>query len=931
MRVPESLSMLESGIPKSKPEAPRVLPELVGESVGITNLRAEVAHILGRQGHGRRLPTLLFQGETGTGKGLLARAIHKASIRAGRAFVDIDCAAIPETLLEAELFGVERGAFTDARQTRPGLFQTARGGTLFLDEVGLLPRSLQAKLLKVVEERGVRRLGSTQTDVVDVWLLAATNLDLSAAVRDGNFREDLYHRLATVTLMLPPLRTREGDIRLLAEHFLARTCSECHLPLKALAPEALAAMLAYHWPGNVRELRNRLERVVLLSGEDTVISAELLGLPAVPGAPQSHAIGREPPRFRSLVEGFERERLVEALRGARGNITTAAARLGLPRNTLRYRMVKLGIGAHELDAAPVGPSKPVVRMSSSTPSAPEEAKASSGSSETRPVSLLCAEVQEAEGQSCTADRILELIKAKVHGLGGRVETSHGSRLVATFGVFPCEDATVGAAHVALAISTAREYPSLVGSDQATVRLAIHACDASVRRTHSSFMMDERQRQQAERVLDAMLSSVGPATVLVSQEAARFLRGRFKLEPATAAEGVAGSVFRLLSHEGRGGQGRQPSLTPFVGRRHELELLDRLFVLAETGRGQVVGIVGELGAGKSRLVQEFFQRVTRKQLAYRWVRFVSYGPGLADLTVAEVLRQLWHVAHQDGSDVIVGKVRHGLESLGMDPDRWAPYLLTLFGVPIDAGHRARLGPEELKLRVFDALRRVAVETSKRELLVLEVEDLQLYGKTAEAFLSYLVENLPSSRVLLLTTYGVQYRPPWIGKSYVTQLSLPPLPRHESLALVGTIVPAGVSECLTEVILAKAEGNPFFLEELARSAAAAGETELDLRVPDAVRALLEARMDYLGDGARRLLCVAAALGPRVPAGILEQVFEEPARLAECVSACKQLEFIHEEIVDNEPVYVFKDALVWEVAHESVPLAEREALRRKARLPD
>ena len=144
----------------------RVLPELIGESAGITNLRAQVAHLLGRQGHGRSLPALLILGETGTGKGLLARAIHQASIRAARPFVDIDCAAIPETLLEAELFGVERGAFTDARQTRLGLFQTASGGTILLDEIGLLPRSLQGKLLKVVEERGVRRLGSAHTEVV---------------------------------------------------------------------------------------------------------------------------------------------------------------------------------------------------------------------------------------------------------------------------------------------------------------------------------------------------------------------------------------------------------------------------------------------------------------------------------------------------------------------------------------------------------------------------------------------------------------------------------------------------------------------------------------------------------------------------------------------------------------------------------------------
>src|SRR5437867_2920680 len=200
--------MLDADSPSSQPQSPRNLPELIGESVGITNLRGQVAHLLGREGHGRRLPTLLILGETGTGKGLLAQAIHRASIRAARPFVDIDCAAIPETLLEAELFGVERGAFTDARQTRLGLFQTASGGTILLDEVGLLPRTLQGKLLKVVEERGVRRLGSAHTEVVDLWILAATNIELSAAARDGSFRADLYHRLSAVTLILSPLRAR---------------------------------------------------------------------------------------------------------------------------------------------------------------------------------------------------------------------------------------------------------------------------------------------------------------------------------------------------------------------------------------------------------------------------------------------------------------------------------------------------------------------------------------------------------------------------------------------------------------------------------------------------------------------------------------------------------------------------------------------------
>jgi len=162
------------------------LKDLIGESPGMVLLRQQITHLLGRQSPSRRLPTLLIQGETGTGKGLLARAAHNTSSRSSQPFIDADCVAIPETLLEAELFGFERGAFTDAKQAKLGLFQAANGGTMFLDEVGLLPRAFQAKLLKVVEERGVRRLGSTHVDVLDLWVIAATNVDLGAATRDGN-------------------------------------------------------------------------------------------------------------------------------------------------------------------------------------------------------------------------------------------------------------------------------------------------------------------------------------------------------------------------------------------------------------------------------------------------------------------------------------------------------------------------------------------------------------------------------------------------------------------------------------------------------------------------------------------------------------------------------------------------------------------------
>jgi two-component system response regulator AtoC len=200
-----------------------VVPELLGRCPAIEALRERLRHLLERPQAGPRLPPILLQGETGTGKGLVARLMHRESSRRDGPFVDINCAAIPDGLFEAEVFGFERGAFTDARHAKPGLFQTAHGGSVFLDEIALVPVALQAKLLKAIEEHAVRRLGSTRTEPADAWIISASNTDLRAAVRARHFRDDLYHRLAVITLSLPALRHRGEDIILLAEHFSRRS------------------------------------------------------------------------------------------------------------------------------------------------------------------------------------------------------------------------------------------------------------------------------------------------------------------------------------------------------------------------------------------------------------------------------------------------------------------------------------------------------------------------------------------------------------------------------------------------------------------------------------------------------------------------------------------------------------------------------------
>ena len=212
------------------------LADLIGDSPAMVALRRQVQQLVRSAAVAVRPPSLLILGETGSGKGLLARSLHRAGPRAAQPFIDVNCAAIPERLLEAELFGYEKGAFTDARQAKPGLFQLAHRGMLFLDEIGLLAAPLQAKLLTALEQRAVRRLGGTRAEPADVWIVAATNEDLRAAVAAQSFRQDLYHRLAVVTLTLPPLRERGLDVLILAEHLLARACADYGLAERTFSP-----------------------------------------------------------------------------------------------------------------------------------------------------------------------------------------------------------------------------------------------------------------------------------------------------------------------------------------------------------------------------------------------------------------------------------------------------------------------------------------------------------------------------------------------------------------------------------------------------------------------------------------------------------------------------------------------------------------------
>jgi two-component system response regulator PilR (NtrC family) len=363
----------EAARPRERLVAPshRALERMAGDSLAMQQVRALVSKVA------RSMAPVLVHGESGTGKELVARAIHEVSPRAALPFVAVNCGAIPENLLEAEFFGYRKGAFTGAQEDRDGFFQAAQGGTLFLDEIGDLPLAMQSKLLRVIQERAVRPLGSVAEQPVNVRIVSATHRDLAAEVQAGRFRQDLFYRLNVIQIVVPPLRERVGDLPAICQAVLQRIAADAGVaPVPSLSPQALEHLLRYHFPGNVRELENLLHRALALSGGST-ISLEDLGLPEaafgdselgelpLPGLQSGAGLGVPLPGHEAAdplrgvddagaalpsdlvrhLDAVERDILERALVRHRYNRTAAGASLGLSLRQMRYRMARLGVGA----------------------------------------------------------------------------------------------------------------------------------------------------------------------------------------------------------------------------------------------------------------------------------------------------------------------------------------------------------------------------------------------------------------------------------------------------------------------------------------------------------------------------------------------------------------------------------------------------------
>ena len=907
--------------------------KLLGRSARMRSILEDLERVLPRLGPGRRVPTILLQGETGTGKGLLARTIHEASPRAAGPFVDLNCAAIPATLIEAELFGFERGAFTDARQSRTGLVQAAHTGTLFLDEVGLLPESLQAKLLTVLESREVRPLGATRARPVDVLFIAATNSDLPAAVRERRFREDLYHRLAVLVFSMPPLRERGDDVLELAEAFLVRASADHGLGPMKLGDDARAAIAGYAWPGNVRELANLMDRVALLA-EGAVVSAADLDLPASPGRIESPG-PTESGALRASIDTVARGRIEEALRETQGNVTAAADKLGIPRSTLRYQLDRLEIVA-DRDSRP--------KPRAATPARPlaERILAPAGAiaGERKQVTVLCADFKESlervagdpELTQRLADAVLERMMDAVRRHGGTVNQVRGDGIMALFGApLALEDHAVRACNAALAM---REVVLPRGGD-VQIKVGLHSGDVVLRTVGGEARLDYAAVPETTRAAAEMEQAARPGSSLMTAATRQLAEGFVEVVAAGRPDvfelaAPSGARSRLEAAIARG-------LTHFVGRDVEITQIRAAVERARERRGQVIALVGEPGVGKSRLMWEVARAVRGQGWLVLETGTASASKAPPYVPLAGLLRGYVEIGVQDEPARIRERVTRKLQALDPALQGQAAPLLAILGVAVNDPEWERRDARDRRHRMLDGARQLILAASREAPVLVVVDDLQWIDSETQAFLDLLVESLPAARVALVVNYRPEGEHRWSGKTYYTQVRVDPLAAPSAGALLDALVGREPAlDALKRLLVERTEGNPFFLEESVRAlvethtlVGARGAYRLvaplpDVEVPATVRAVLAARIDRLPPDGKALLHAASAIGMDVPLALLRSIADLPDEtLRSQLDHLQAAEFLYETQLFPDPAYTFKHELTHDVAYGSLLPERRRTL--------
>ena len=798
---------------------------LVGMCPAIEALRAQIQHLASFDTLGNpAVPTVLLQGETGTGKGLVARVLHDSGPRAQGPFLDVNCAAIPETMLEAELFGFAAGAFTDARRAKPGLFEAAAGGTLFLDEIDALPLALQSKLLTAIETKRVRRVGAVREQAVDVKVVAATQAELSARVATGQFRADLYHRLAVIVLVLPPLRDRSADLVLLAQQFLQQYAEAHRLPPKRLSRAAAEWLQRYDWPGNVRELSHLMERVTLLSPEIHITPQTLaqLCLPRVSAA-TSEAVAPAEAVDQPLDEVSQ---ITQALQQTRGNVVQAARVLGLSRKALRYHMQRYGLTPPR--AARSGEEARGYRD-------PVDAIGPTSAWEQKPVAVLAIEVtwpaavepDTLRYEPWTVHAQWEhTVLEKVQGFGGMVLQQGPSLLLVAFGLpHTLEQLPHRAVQTAFGIRQLTTAVSAAGERALwpVVRQAVHwgqvLVDGGAQDPTSRVLPIEETLAEPVR----LLGQAKPGTILVSAPVARLVAGWFEVQacasPVGEAQGDRPGAYAVLGIKPQRSplalHGQRP-LSRFVGRERELALLAEILEQVARGHGHVVGLVGEAGVGKSRLVYELVHSHHTQGWRVLESAAVAYGNAIPYFPVIDLLRRYAHVEQRDNLRTIRAKVTEQVRTLDATLQDTIPALLALLDVLPEDDPFLRLDPPQRRQRTLDACKRMVLRESQEQPLLLVCEDAHWMDTETQALLDVLVESLPRARLLVLVTYRPEYQHGWGSKTYYTQMRLDSLPPGSVGELLQALLGGDPSlGALKQRLMERTEGNPFFLEESVRA--------------------------------------------------------------------------------------------------------------------
>src|SRR5262250_68369 len=928
---------------------------LLGASPAIETLRASIRRLLrGAAGTGR-LPAVLLSGETGAGKGLVASLLHRQGPRAARPFVAVNCAAIPDTLMESELFGFERGAFTGAQHAKPGLFQAAHTGTIFLDEVGLLSEPLQAKLLKVVEDHAVRRLGGTRMEPVDVWIISATNADLGTAIRERRFREDLYYRLSVVPLSLPPLRERGDDILLLAEHFLATICADYGLPHVTLSDDAREALMAYSWPGNIRELSNAMERAALLS-ESPLLTAGMLDLkgsaaPRIAQTASAPSAGAAAPSFDNVM----RDHLLSVLEESGGNISRAAALLGVARNTLRSRIRKLGL-ASGAGVARAGAGRKRVAASRAqeidvstavAASAPPLAPAPRPLGgemvrwEQRRVTMLRATMVGGHGAdeiAAASNMLLAAVVEKIRSFGGRVEEVSSTAIEGSFGVEPLDDAARCAALTALAIRMSMARALGPGVPPVGLHVLIHTSAVRIGHAGGTARIERESKTLMGSALDLLSAAETEGPIVVTAATAAFLGRQFVLEPVGRARPKGAEHYRLVGH--RTSEGFGSGLGPFVGRRAELSLLHSRVHAVLDGHGQVVALMGPPGVGKSRLLREFVRSAARP------FRLLEAGPTSANIgahrPMVELLKRLFQVQGEDDASRIRERVLAMLGAGEVGGPSLLAAFLSLLDVPTGDPTWDALEPAVRRERTLEAFKRLVLSESRVQPVLLLFEDLHWIDTESQALLDVVVQGLPTTaRVLVLVSYRPEYRHGWENLSAYTQLGVDPLPASEATLLLSHLLGNDPGlRTLKNRLVEWTEGNPFFLEESVRSLDETGTLEGSpgayklgrpvgaIEVPATVEDVLAARFDRLAAADRMVLQAAATIGRNVPVALLAAVTGSAEReLRGSLERLQAADVISEVSGSSEPALTFKHVLTHEVGYRTLLPEVRRRLHARA----